>query len=151
MSKYFSESSKSVSKLFDEIEKMMARQELVILVVDEIESLCIRRELTTSGNENLEAMRVVNTVLTRIDCLSGNDNCLILATTNLLNSVDSALIDRADFVIEIPLPSDQVREYMLQDCLLELVSQRNSAQAINRFSASEGSYCSGAVFNGVEI
>jgi SpoVK/Ycf46/Vps4 family AAA+-type ATPase len=58
-----------------------------------------------TGGEPLDSIRIVNTILTQIDQLRDHDNVLILATTNLKDSIDVAFIDRADLKIALDKPS----------------------------------------------
>lgn len=59
-SKFFGESSRLVSKMFDVIESMLDQQPNVFLclVVDEIESLAGTRQYSTRANEPKDALRV---------------------------------------------------------------------------------------------
>jgi pachytene checkpoint protein 2 len=90
-SKYFSESGKLVSKMFDNIESMLLEEEetLVCVFVDEVETLTARREQALSGNEPFDGMRAVNALLTALDRLRRYPNVIILCTSNLISALVS--------------------------------------------------------------
>lgn len=83
-SKYFAESGKLVAKLFSGILEFCEDSSvLVCVLIDEVESLTAARKTAMNGNEPSDAVRVVNSVLTHIDRLRNQSNCLILTTSNL--------------------------------------------------------------------
>lgn len=120
-SKWFSTSGKLIQRLFDLIREMVQDdpKTLVCVLVDEIESLAASREGLTG--DPTDAMRAVNALLTSFDSLKRFPNLLVLATTNLTQKVDSALVDRADLKIYIGPPSLKARFGILKSCLLELM------------------------------
>ncbi|KAL9606366.1 MAG: hypothetical protein Q9179_000443 [Wetmoreana sp. 5 TL-2023] len=63
-SKFFGESSKLVSRIFDKIERMLEQEPRVFLcvLVDEIESLATSRQQSVGANEPRDSMRVSDTV-----------------------------------------------------------------------------------------
>jgi SpoVK/Ycf46/Vps4 family AAA+-type ATPase len=90
----------------------------VFVLIDEVESLT--RSRSESKNEPSDGMRVVNTLLTQIDQLKSYHNVLILATSNLRNSIDEALLDRADVSYEVGLPTQGTAYDILFSCIMEL-------------------------------
>lgn len=90
-SKYFSQSGKLVSKMFENIESMLDEEEdtFVCVFVDEIETLAARREQTINGNEPFDAMRAVNALLTALDRLRQHPNVVIFCTSNLITALVS--------------------------------------------------------------
>ena len=60
-SRWFGQSGKLVSRMFDEIHKMAEQDEqvLIIVMIDEVESLTSSREKATQGNECNDALRVI--------------------------------------------------------------------------------------------
>lgn len=88
-SKFFSESSKLVSGLFDNIE-VLADEEpdtFIAVFIDEVESLTAKREETLSGNDPFDAMRAVNALLTGLDRIRRHSNVLVLCTSNLITAL----------------------------------------------------------------
>merc|ERR1712029_468384 len=98
-SKWFSESGKLVQKMFDQLLELLEEPKTFLFVlIDEVESLTMSRK--ESKNEPSDALRVVNALLTQIDQLKSHRNVLVLATSNLKNSIDDAFLDRADVAYE---------------------------------------------------
>ncbi|EKD01448.1 RAB small monomeric GTPase [Trichosporon asahii var. asahii CBS 8904] len=96
-SKWFSESGKLVQKLFDRVHDYAQDTEsFVTVMIDEVESLTAARAGAMNGSEPGDALRVVNALLTQLDKLKQFPNVLVMATSNLAGSIDSAFIDRAD-------------------------------------------------------
>jgi SpoVK/Ycf46/Vps4 family AAA+-type ATPase len=90
--------------------------------MDEIESLASSRSMANSS-EPLDTIRVVNTILTQLDRLKSIHNLLIMTTSNLVQHMDSAFIDRADLVQYVPLPSQSCVQYVLGTCIQELMKK----------------------------
>ena len=98
------QSGKLVQKMFDQLHELLEDPKLFLFVlIDEVESLTMSRK--ESKNEPSDGMRVVNALLTQIDQLKSYSNVLVLATSNLRNSIDDAFLDRADIYFEVGLPS----------------------------------------------
>ncbi|XP_009704455.1 PREDICTED: pachytene checkpoint protein 2 homolog [Cariama cristata] len=67
-SKWFSESGKLVTKMFQKIQELIDDKDaLVFVLIDEVESLTAARSAFKAGTEPSDAIRVVNAVLTQID------------------------------------------------------------------------------------
>ena len=86
------ETSKNVVKLFNEIRHLLPEDAIVIF--DEIDSLVLNR---IDSNDLREMGRVTSTFLKEFDNL--NNGVVLIATTNLINSFDKAIIRRFDSVI----------------------------------------------------
>lgn len=108
-SRWFGESSKNISILFDDIEKLLKlnlnKETFICVLIDEVEAIAGSRQTLINKNESNDSVRVVNTLLTRLDSLKKYRNFLILATSNLLDSLDPAFIDRADGVFYVGNPN----------------------------------------------
>ena len=124
-SKWFSESGKLVSRLFDRIREMVEDDPdaLVCVLVDEVESLAAARSAGTGGaaGEPSDAVRAVNSLLTSIDRLRQYGNVVVMTTSNITGSVDVAFVDRADVKQYISLPILEARYEILRSCVLELI------------------------------
>jgi len=59
------------------------------------------------GNDVAEIRRVTNQLLIAIDRLP--PSCMFIAATNLFVRLDSAVVRRFDFVLEIPTPTEETR------------------------------------------
>lgn len=95
------QTSKNISLLFDEI-KSLSNPDKVIILFDEIDAIAIDR---INSNDLREMGRATSAVLKGLDSL--NDNVVLIATTNLFNSFDKALIRRFDSVIDFSQYSDE--------------------------------------------
>ncbi|KAH8306236.1 hypothetical protein KR018_004925 [Drosophila ironensis] len=132
-SKWFSESGKLVARLFARIGELIADpNNLVCLLIDEVESLAYARN-NMSSSEPRDAMRVVNAVLTQLDAIKTSPNVLILATSNLAQSIDLAFLDRADIRQYIGFPSMSAVRAIYKTMLAELMAagivQREAMEA----------------------
>ena len=110
------ETSKNVLQLFDEIERLM--YERVIVVFDELDALVLNRV----GNNDLREMgRVTSTFLRRLDTVS--DQIVIIATTNLMENIDKALLRRFDAVVSFDRYTKEdlieISDNLLTICLKE--------------------------------
>jgi hypothetical protein len=124
-SRWFSESGKLVSRLFDRIREMVEDDPdaLVCVLVDEVESLAAARSTGAGGaaGEPSDAVRAVNSLLTSIDRLRQYGNVVVMTTSNITGSVDCAFVDRADVKQFIGLPTLEARYEILRSCILELI------------------------------
>ncbi|GBM59936.1 Pachytene checkpoint protein 2 [Araneus ventricosus] len=120
-SKWFSESGKLVTKMFQSILSLVEDPNvLVIVLLDEVETLARSRSSALSGNEPSDALRVVNALLTHLDMIKRYPNVLILTTSNITDAIDVALIDRADIKQYIGLPSIEAIYQIYSTCIKEL-------------------------------
>lgn len=123
-SKWFSESGKLVMKLFEHIADVADDEEcLVVVLIDEVESISASRTNSSSGNEPGDAVRVVNAVLTSLDALRRRPNVLVLCTSNMVDTLDSAFLDRVDLKIFLGPPNVDARYKILLSCLVELTQK----------------------------
>lgn len=121
-SKWFSESGKLVQRLFSMITEMVEDEDaFVVVLIDEVESLTAARSAAASGTEPTDAIRVVNALLTQLDKLKHRKNVLIMTTSNITESIDTAFIDRADIKQYVGLPPPQAVYWILESCLRELI------------------------------
>lgn len=88
------QTAKNISQLFDEINHLIIPDKAVILF-DEIDALALDR---TDSKDLREMGRATTAVLKGLDNL--NDKILLIATTNLYDHFDKALIRRFDAVID---------------------------------------------------
>ena len=66
----------------------------------------------------------MNALLTQLDKLKHKKNVLVMATSNLMNAIDTAFIDRADIVQFIDLPPREAIYAILRTCLMEMMSKK---------------------------
>ncbi|KAH8830297.1 P-loop containing nucleoside triphosphate hydrolase protein [Flagelloscypha sp. PMI_526] len=123
-SKWFSESGKLVQRLFNNINELADESHaFLVVLIDEVESLTAARAGAMAGTEPSDGLRVVNALLTQLDKLKHRKNVLIMSTSNLVQAIDSAFIDRADIVQYIDLPSRDGIYEILRSSLCEMISK----------------------------
>ncbi|KAJ8004829.1 hypothetical protein DPEC_G00140370 [Dallia pectoralis] len=121
-SKWFSESGKLVTKMFQKIQQLIDDKEaLVFVLIDEVESLTAARNASQAGTEPSDAIRVVNSVLTQLDQIKRHPNVVILTTSNVTEKIDLAFVDRADIKQYIGPPSVEGIFSIYLSCLEELM------------------------------
>lgn len=87
------QTSKNIVKVFDEIRDLPNPSQVVILF-DEVDAIALDR---VNSNDLREMGRVTSTILKELDRL--DEDVVLIATTNLFDSFDKALIRRFDSVI----------------------------------------------------
>ena len=121
------ETSKNVTKLFDEINHLMYGK--VIVIFDELDALVLNR---SSVNDLREMSRVTSTFLRELDALS--DQIIVIATTNLFESFDKALLRRFDAIVSFDRYSKEdlveIADAMLTSGIKKAV---NSSQDLRLF------------------
>ena len=107
MSKFYGESEENVRKIFNDAEENAPS----IIFIDEIDSLAPKRE-----NSGEVERRVVAQLLSLMDGLKGRGQVIVIAATNIINSIDPALRrgGRFDREIEIGVPTRDGRKEILQ-------------------------------------
>ncbi len=95
------DSEKNIIALF----KYCEQYKRCILFLDEFESIALDRN---SPNSSEVTKSTVATLLQMLDGFSTKNNVLLIAATNTPYSLDSAVLSRANLMIEIPLPEKEV-------------------------------------------
>jgi katanin p60 ATPase-containing subunit A1 len=109
LSKYFGESTKLISALYQHARERSPS----VVFLDEFDSLSVPRGTGDSGAER----RVVSTMLSELDGLSGKDSeayVLTIGATNVPWLVDKALLSRFEKKIYIPLPGSDARRSIFE-------------------------------------
>lgn len=88
------QTQKNLAELFDEINGFV-QPDKVIVLFDEIDAIALDR---TNANDHREMGRATSSLLKYFD--RANENIVIIATTNLYNLFDKALVRRFDSVID---------------------------------------------------
>ncbi|TFK27087.1 AAA-domain-containing protein [Coprinopsis marcescibilis] len=123
-SKWFSESGKLVQRLFNSITELIEEEDaFVVVLIDEVESLTAARAGAMAGTEPSDGLRVVNALLTQLDKLKHRKNVLVMSTSNLVDAIDTAFMDRADIVQYIDLPPKEAVYEILRSCIAEVMSK----------------------------
>lgn len=88
------QTSKNIAALFEEVNRFPDPSEIVVLF-DEIDALALDR---TNDNDVREMGRATSAFLSQLDEL--NDEIVLIATTNLYNDLDKAIVRRFDYVVD---------------------------------------------------
>ena len=123
-SRWFSESGKLVSRLFQKIQDLLDDEgSLVFVLIDEVESLAAARKAAASGAEPSDAIRVVNALLTQVDGLKHRPNAMVLTTSNITEAIDLAFVDRADIKAYVGPPGFEARCAIIASAINELIAK----------------------------
>ncbi|MDV3293813.1 MAG: CDC48 family AAA ATPase [Nitrososphaerales archaeon] len=109
LSKWVGESERGVREVF-----RRARQASpCVIFFDELDSLAPTRGL---GGDSMVTERVVSQLLTELDGIQSLNGVVVLAATNRIDIVDTALLraGRFDKLIQIPLPDKDARREILK-------------------------------------
>ncbi len=112
LSKWVGESERGVREVF-----RRARQAAPCIVFfDEIDALAPTRGM---GGDSMVTERVVSQLLTELDGIQALHGVVVLAATNRIDMVDTALLrpGRFDKIVNTPLPDKDARRQTLQICM----------------------------------
>lgn len=123
LSKYYSESAKKVDEIFTAIEDMCEDdpQKFVCVLIDEVESIANSREFSMHG-EAQDSLRATNALLTGLDRAKKQPNVVFLCTSNMLDCLDPAFLDRCGLRIAIENPSIGVQYEILRARLQHMIT-----------------------------
>ena len=123
-SEMLGESQRTVRRLFTEtLPELAARRPHAVVVVDEVEALAVRRATASFETNPVDVHRATDAVLAGLDALrAACPHVLLLATTNFTDAVDEAFLSRADLVLELGLPDEDVLARIIGSSLTELAT-----------------------------
>lgn len=126
---HLGQTSKNIVTLFDEIRHLYSNN--IVILFDEIDALVMNR---ISNNDLREMGRVTSTFLKELDSLS--DNIILIATTNLVDYIDNALLRRFDVKISFDRYSNEelieVSEFILKDLLKKASSSKADSRLFRK-------------------
>lgn len=124
LSKYYSESAKQVDKIFTGLQQMCEDdpEEFICVLIDEVETIAVTREASAHG-ESQESLRATNAFLTGLDRTRGYPNIVFLCTSNMVNSLDAAFLDRCGLKVAVDLPSIASQYAILRGRIQKLISR----------------------------
>lgn len=130
---HLGQTSKNIITLFDEIKHLYSNN--VVILFDEIDALVMNR---ISNNDLREMGRVTSTFLKEIDSLS--DNIILIATTNLIEYIDNALLRRFEAKISFDRYDNEdlieVSEFILKDLLRKSSSSKADSRLFRKIIAT---------------
>jgi SpoVK/Ycf46/Vps4 family AAA+-type ATPase len=143
LSSYFGESAVNLRSVFE-----AARERPCVLLLDECDF--IARSRTTSKDIG-EASRIVNSLLQLMEEYDAPG--LLIATTNVEASLDTALFRRFDDVFEVPLPAPDEVEKLLRMTLSSVrVSDRiNWAAIVHQLAGASAATAVKAALDGAKM
>ncbi len=108
LSKYFGESGKLISALFNKAEKLQPS----VIFIDEIDSLAVAR----TGQVSEASRRVLGQLLTEMEGFSTKkeEKILIMGATNKPWDLDDAMVSRFQRRIYVPLPDEKARKNIIK-------------------------------------
>ncbi|WP_058826382.1 26S protease regulatory subunit [Haloferax sp. Q22] len=115
-SRFVGETEKNVDALFQQIEE----NQPCLVFIDELESIASSRQSLADTNGSQAYTQAVSQLLQGLQDLQGTD-AVVIAATNMLDSVDGAIrrSGRFDEKIEVPPPDKEARQEILQIHLRE--------------------------------
>jgi len=110
VSKYYGETEQKIQQVFDNAKRIADSGKRVVLFFDEFDALAQRREGSTEPEITARVAAVIQTNLDGFEALS--DSIMVIAATNLIESIDPAIrrAGRFNELIEVPLPDDHGRQ-----------------------------------------
>lgn len=108
---YIGKTGKNIDKLFEEARSLAKSNGTpVVLFIDEIDYLAQKR-----GGENKTAAEAVPSLIKQMDGFStSSDDVVIIAATNIKETLDTAILSRFSNIITVPLPTGEDRKIILR-------------------------------------
>ena len=116
ISSFFGETAANLAKIFED-----AAANPCALFLDECDTIAKSR--SQAGNDVGEIPRVVNALLEHLEGYAGDG--LVIAATNLDESLDPAIFRRFDEVVQIPQPSEHEIERLIRSSLSAIPVVKN--------------------------
>lgn len=121
-SKWFSESGKLMTDMFAKVQSLANDpNNYVCVLIDEVESISVSRKALFKGSEPSDSIRAVNVLLTQLDKIKLQSNVLVLSTSNLIETIDPAFLDRVDYCYQMGLPGSSARYQIIASAIKELM------------------------------
>lgn len=123
-SEMLGESQRNVTKLMtDTIPELAARRPHTVVLIDEVESFAVRRSSASFSTNPVDVHRATDALLAGMDAVAAQDaRVLFVSTTNFVDAVDEAFLSRADLVLDLDLPDNDVIARILRHSLQELAA-----------------------------
>ena len=108
-------SQRAVEHLFSEVLEEQAAIGPLIVLIDEVETIATDRSRLSLETNPVDVIRAVDAALVGLDRLARRfSNVLILATSNMHDAIDPALLTRADFICDVPVPDAGARRAIIE-------------------------------------
>ncbi|GME81486.1 unnamed protein product [Ambrosiozyma monospora] len=122
---YLNQSDKNLDSLFTDLIRVLSKYPKlkVVLLIDEIETLVRSRQYLISSTSSNSSVQLVNTMLICLDRVRHFPNLTIFTTSNLIESLDLAFLDRVDAVLNIKEPDAECCYKIIVSNLMKLKNQ----------------------------
>ncbi|MPZ73503.1 MAG: AAA family ATPase [Nitriliruptorales bacterium] len=147
-SELLGESQRRTARLLDRtLPEVAAKHRFTVVLVDEVEAFAASRQLASFDANPVDVHRATDAVLTGLDLLSAaHPQVLFLATTNVPDAVDEALVSRADLVVSFRAPTREQAAAIIEDTLAELARSWPALEPLSRDTSAlrmVGDRCAG--------
>jgi len=125
LSKYYSQSAKQIDEIFTSIEKICEEHtdQFVCVLIDEVESIANTRESSMHG-EALDSLRATNALLTGLDRAKRFSNVIFLCTSNMIDCLDDAFLDRCGLKMAVDPPPASIQYEILRGKIQNLIKDQ---------------------------
>lgn len=112
---------RNIASVFNHMREVAASGCTTFVVADEVETVAVDRRLVNPTTNPLDTLFATNALLRELDDLVAEcPNIVLIATSNLPELCDPAILDRVDVMLHVPLPNKLFRFHILRDALAEL-------------------------------
>jgi AAA+ superfamily predicted ATPase len=161
LSKYYSESAKQVDELFTKIKTICESdtKRIIFVLIDEVESIVSTptaialssqsltymnqkagsRHKGIADGESQDSLRATNALITGFDRVKRCPNIVFLCTSNMVEYLDRAFVDRCSVQVEFTQPSKECQYKILRTCILSLIARKIIAVDDNNDGNAHGS------------
>ncbi len=149
---YINEWVSNVHNLFEFIKiKNKNSNKKVVIIFDEVDALFKKRD--SWRNNSWEDIKIVNTFLTEMDDISSLGNVIFIGTTNLIESIDPAIIrsGRMTTKIRLNLPNNEERKQIFEIHINKAKSKSKKAKNAFNYYDLEGLAKISDWFSGADI
>ena len=135
---YVGTGPKKIRELFDEAKTAKK----AIIFIDEIDAMGKRNNYRSSPEDH----KTINELLVQMDGFEKNSNIIVIAATNIPDSLDEALLrpGRFDYIVNIPLPDLKKRHALIEHYLFKnnrkvdpLIKVEDFAKKTEKFNCAE--------------
>ncbi|ODV87782.1 hypothetical protein CANARDRAFT_20515 [[Candida] arabinofermentans NRRL YB-2248] len=122
LSQFVNESEKNLDTLFDIFEEIARSGCYLFLLIDEVERLAMSRIGNTYTLQS--EIKLTSTFLTCLDKIKKYEKIIVFTTTNLINELDDAFLDRVDHIYKLNQPTEKSTYQILRSTIEALISSR---------------------------
>lgn len=130
-SEFLGRTQRNVVRLFQEEIPALAQDGPLIVVLDEMEGLAVSRSQMSLDINPADIFRGTAALLRSLDWMGREvPGVVAIGTTNMPAALDSAVLSRADLVLDLPSPSVTVTEAILRDSIEALAEHYPGCQSL---------------------